>query len=80
MLNHLVIFLLLSSVGIQCLIAKPCARLYMNGVDASNYPQLAGVYILHATPPLEVTFSLVIRFISDCHEIKIHLVYLMMFI
>jgi len=55
MLDHFVIILLLSSVGIQCLVAKSCARLSMNGVDASNYPQLAGVYVLQTTSPLEVT-------------------------
>jgi len=61
MLKHFVTFLLLSAVGLRCLIAKPCARLYVHGVEASNYPQLAGVYVLQATSPMEVLFFSVVK-------------------
>ena len=55
-LNHLVIFVLLSSVGLRCPAAEPCSRLYMRGLFVTHYPQLAGVYVLQVASPVEVTF------------------------
>jgi len=57
MLNHFGIIILLSSVGLRCPLAEPCARLYMQGLFVTNYPQLAGVYVLQTESPVEVTFS-----------------------
>jgi len=55
MMNHFVIIVLLASVGTRRLVAQPCARLYMQGLHATNYPQLAGVYLLKSLSPSEVS-------------------------
>ena len=55
MLNHFIPVLLLSSVAIRCLVAQPCGRLYVHGLHATNYPQLAGVYVLQTALHMEVT-------------------------
>jgi len=56
MWNHFVAIVLLSSVGIRCLTAEPCDRLYIHGLYITHYPQLAGVYVLKTALPTEVTF------------------------
>ena len=61
MLNHVFVTVLLSSFGIRCLVAEPCTRLYMQGLHATNYPQLAGVYVLRN----EVSFFSVFCYLCD---------------
>jgi len=63
-MNHFVTVVLLLSVGIRCLVAEPCARLYVQGLHATNYPQLAGVYVLQTALPAEVTYHFLRLF---CH-------------